>query len=626
MGAADNRRGTAGHAAGRQRDQRRSRVPAPNAFRSYPLLCLVIVGWTLIGSPANSAAQEQSLANQPLIDSASTTAPSANSCQELVDHLRRTERRLDLLTKQNEDLARANKALEVQFRGLSLQFTSSCNTEQGRIGNAVYTNLLEAMEGDDDVIRTVGFETVDAFAGPEFATSSYDSASGRFEGETPPAAGGGSKASGGDPTTTGRAQEVGNRYRGKLSLKSFYDFDNDGFKLSTEDNEYTFGIRGMVQLDGKVYSQPAPGFASSGIYTPRSRFYLEGHLTKPIQYEFSFQQTYDSVNLLDAYVNFNYDPRIQLRFGRYKTPFTYEWYRIHIWDLLAPERSLFATNFEGQRRFGLMGWGTLFQNRMEYAVGSFDTQRNGYQAFNSLQDVMAFVNLKPFYNVDQGFLLRDLQFGGSVNAGHENQPVSPAALRTNSPPSPGGFSDSGAVNAATLPFLAFNPGVTEHGARALWELHTALYYGGLTVLGAWQSGFESYATAAGAPQRIPINGWFLQAGYIFTGETIRDRTLIDPLRPFDLRPGRFGWGAFEPTARYSELTLDPQVFAGGLANPALWTNQARLVDVGLNWYLNKFVKIYFDWEHAMFGSPVFSGNGSPQKSNDLYWMRTQVYF
>ena len=382
----------------------------------------------------------------------------------------------------------------------------------------------------------------------------------------------------------------------------------------------------MEQLDAKVYSQPAPGFASSGIYNPRSRFYLEGHVTKPIQYEFSFQQTYDSVNLLDAYVNFNYDPRFQLRFGRYKTPFTYEWYRIHIWDLLAPERSLFATNYEGQRRFGVMGWGTFFENRVEYAVGSFDTQRNGYQAFNDLQDVMAFVNFKPFYNEERGFLLRDLQFGGSVDAGYENQPVSPAALRTNSPPAPTGANDIGAANAATVPFLAFNPGVTERGDRALWELHTAWYNGGLTLLGAWQSGIESYAKVAAPSQRIPINGWFLQAGYIFTGETIRDRTLIDPLHPFDLRGGRFGLGAFEPTARYSELTLDPRVFTDGFADPKLWTNQARLVDVGMNWYLNKFVKVYFDWEHAMFASPVFSNNGRSQTSNDLFWIRTQVYF
>jgi phosphate-selective porin OprO/OprP len=444
--------------------------------------------------------------------------------------------------------------------------------------------------------------------------------------EVPHSAGGGSKASGGDPTTTGRAQEVGNRHLGKLMLKPYYDYDNDGFKLSTEDDEYSFNVRGMVQLDAKVFSQPSPGFASSGFYNPRTRIYFEGQLTKPIQYEFSFQQTFDSVNLLDAYVNFNYDPGLQFRFGRYKTPFTYEWYRIHVWDLLAPERSLFATNFEGQRRFGAMGWGTLFENQLEYAIGSFDTQRNGYQPFNSLQDVMAFVNVKPFYNEDPSFALRDLQFGGSVDAGYENQPVSPAALRTNAPPSASTYSDTGAVNFASVPFLAFNPGVIEHGTRALGELHTAWYNGGLTLLGAWQTGIESYSTAAGAPSRIPLGGWFLQAGYIFTGETIRDRTLIDPLNPFDLRPGRVGFGAFEPTARFSELNLDRRVFTDGLADPTLWTNEAKLVDVGLNWYLNKFVKVYFDWERAIFANPVTSGNGHSVTSNDLFWVRTQIYF
>jgi phosphate-selective porin OprO and OprP len=71
------------------------------------------------------------------------------------------------------------------------------------------------------------------------------------------------------------------------------------------------------------------------------------------------------------------------------------------------------------------------------------------------------------------------------------------------------------------------------------------------VLAAWQGGVESYAMGSSGPKpvRVPIGGYFAQVGYILTGETIRDRTLIDPLHPFDLRPGRFGLGAFEVTAR-----------------------------------------------------------------------------
>mgnify|MGYP001209322649 CR=1 FL=1 len=445
----------------------------------------------------------------------------------------------------------------------------------------------------------------------------------------PPTAGGGSKTGGGDPTTTGRSQMVGNPHLGKLPIEGGYDFDNDGFVWSTLDDEFTLGIRAMSQVEARIYEQGDQRPVSSGFYNPRTRIYFEGHFSKPIQYEFSFQNSFDSVGLLDAYLNFNYDPRLQVRIGRYKTPFAYEWYRIHIWHLLAPERSLFANNYEGNRRFGAMALGSLFENRIEYAAGVFDSQRNSMRPFNDRTDVMAFLNFKPFYNREEGFLLRNLQFGGSVDAGRQDQPAVPAVLRTNSSPSAQGITDSGATNAATVPFLAFNPGVLEKGDRALWELHAAYYAGGLSLLGAWQGGYESYAPGEPGPTtRIPIGGWFAQVGYILTGETLRDRTLIEPLRPFDLRRSRFGLGAVELTARYSLLELNRRVFTAGLADPELWTDRTQMTDVGFNWYLNKFVKVYFDWEHAMFGSPVLynTQTGARQLTSDLFWLRFQVYF
>ncbi len=46
----------------------------------------------------------------------------------------------------------------------------------------------------------------------------------------------------------------------------------------------------------------------------------------------------------------------------------------------------------------------------------FNTQRNSLVAFSSRQDLMAFLNFKPFYNKENSWL-RDWQFGGSVDAG-----------------------------------------------------------------------------------------------------------------------------------------------------------------------------------------------------------------
>src|SRR5207253_6657865 len=141
------------------------------------------------------------------------------------------------------------------------------------------------------------------------------------------------------------------------------------------------------------------------------------------------------------------------------------------------------------------------------------------------------------------FLLRNLQFGGSCDVGNENQTPVPAALRTDQ--SPGGIAvdSTAASNAASLPYLAFGPNVRERGARALWELHLAYYYEGLSLVTALERGHDSYANGpTAAPVHVPIDGWFVQAGYILTGETIRDRTLLQPLRAFDLRQGRLGPG------------------------------------------------------------------------------------
>ncbi len=420
---------------------------------------------------------------------------------------------------------------------------------------------------------------------------------------------------------------MGNRHLGKLDLTTRYDFDNDGFRWTTEDNEVQFRIRAMTQLDGRVYQQRNQYPVNGGFTNPRSRMYFEGNFSEPITYKFSFQNFYDTVQLLDAYVNWGYDERFQVRLGRYKNPHTYEFYRIHVWHLLTPERSLFANNFEANRRFGLMAHGSLFKNRLEYAVGAFDGQRNAFAAFTNSQDVAAFVNYKPFEN-DEDSPLRDFNVGGSLDAGSENNPLIPAVLRTSVSPSGAAVDSTSGVNTANVPFLAFNTNVRERGERALWELHSAYYFKGLSLIGAWDSGYQNYGIGrtGPAPIKLPTAGYFVQVGYILTGATLRDRTLIDPLRPFDLRKGHFGLGAFEITARYSELTLGKQVFTAGLADPTLWSRQARMVDVGFNWYLNRFVKMYFDWEHAEFGTPVQYTPDARQLTSDLFWLRFQVYF
>lgn len=413
---------------------------------------------------------------------------------------------------------------------------------------------------------------------------------------------------------------------GKVSLPDFYDLKSEGFRFEDEDKEFLLRFRGVIQADTRIYEQAGQDPVTSGFYLPRTRFYFDGHLTKPIEYQLSIQRGYSDINVLNAFINFNYDQRLQLRVGRFKTPFTYEFYKYNAFRLLAPERSLFTDNFAANRQLGIMGWGELFDKRFEYNVGVFDGPRNSFQDFNASKDVMSLLNFKPFL-LNEGSVLQNLNLGGSVDYGYQGQgPLQPDVLRTSVNASASGLSSVSASNQAGVPFLAFNNGVSEQGLRQLWELHAALYYKGLSLLGAWDSGVESYAKAGHSPVAVPINAYFVQMGYLLTGETLKGPAIIDPIHPFNLKPGKFGLGAFEPTARFSTLNLGNQVFTYGLADPNLWSNNNSMLDVGLNWYLNKFVKIYFDWEHAMFGQSVYFAPGQFQKTSDLYWVRFQLYF
>ena len=104
---------------------------------------------------------------------------------------------------------------------------------------------------------------------------------------------------------------------------------------------------------------------------PRQRIFFDGNITKRIEYEFSINRGLGgTINILNAFINLHFDDRFELRFGRYFTPLTYDQYAISNYWLPTPERSLFTTNVGLGRQIGLMGWGYLFDKRLDYAAGS----------------------------------------------------------------------------------------------------------------------------------------------------------------------------------------------------------------------------------------------------------------
>ncbi len=398
-----------------------------------------------------------------------------------------------------------------------------------------------------------------------------------------------------------------------------------GFQFHSEDEEFRLGFHLESQIDARIWSQRNQVPANSGIFLPRQRIFFDGNITKRIEYEFSINRGLGgTVNILNAYINLHFDDRFELRFGRFFTPLTYDQYAISNYWMPTPERSIFTTNVGLGRQFGLMGWGYLFDKRLDYAAGVFNGSRNSFESLNNGVDFVAFLNTRPFQESESLAFARFLNLGTSVALGHQDQSPVPVAFRI------GGSSPNADVPGfGTTPFLILNPGVIERGDRLLGSVHNAYFYKGLSLIGEWQYGYGSYASFAHpSPAQVPFSGFYVSAGYFLTGENVERRTTVIPRRPlFPTSKGdQRGLGAWEVVGRVSELRLGEKIFAAGFADPNLWSNQAVTTELGVNWYWNEYVKMYMFWLHGEFGEPVEYRPGGFQKGADLFWLRFQLYF
>ncbi len=84
-----------------------------------------------------------------------------------------------------------------------------------------------------------------------------------------------------------------------------------------------------------------------------------------------------------------------------------------------------------------------------------------------------------------------------------------------------------------------------------------------------------------------------------------------------------GWGAWEIAARYSTMDLNNLIgtstgVAGGRQN---------VYTVALNWYINRNVRLMFDYLHGDISKQVSATNfGDSGSKFDAFAMRTQIAF
>lgn len=438
----------------------------------------------------------------------------------------------------------------------------------------------------------------------------------------------GEKREGGEGTGRrshlGRPGEVG-KVSGirELPLKATFA---EGFQLASEDDEFDLRFHVLDQTDGKIFVPNDRTFGKSGLYIPRVRVYLEGRLTRLFEYEVSLQRSLEGAwDLLDGNLNFRPSEAFQVKFGRMLVPYSYDWFDHLEQYFIAPERALFPLNFGLSRQAGIMAWGKVGEGSLDWALGGFNGHLTGLADNNPNQEAVGYLNVRPFFHSEQYRAFKNLNVGVSGSAGTVARNEAPLPLRTSVQAAE---NDEAATDASSV-FLEFGDGVFYQGPRYFGAAHLAYYYKSFSLESEWNVGTFQMARAGLAEKpMVPVRGFHVAMSYFLTGEQIERRTTVIPVHPFRLTGPDRGLGAFEPFVRYSQMHLSDVVFREDLADGHDWTNDVSMVDLGLNWYPNRWVKFYFDWQHSAFGSPVRVNEAKDLfgRYSDLFWFRCQVYF
>jgi phosphate-selective porin OprO/OprP len=148
------------------------------------------------------------------------------------------------------------------------------------------------------------------------------------------------------------------------------------------------------------------------------------------------------------------------------------------------------------------------------------------------------------------------------------------------------------------------------GTEMLWV------NGPLSFQSEWMTMMATRTNGVGAV----FPSFYGQVGYFLTGEHrpyIRKLAQIDrvrPLRPLAYRceDQELGLGAWEVAGRWSYIDLNSRDIQGGRLND---------MTLGLNWYLNPYAKVQFNYIRAFLDNPVHNDS-----ITNIYGLRTQIDF
>ena len=365
----------------------------------------------------------------------------------------------------------------------------------------------------------------------------------------------------------------------------------DGFALKSADGNFVLRLRGYAQADARFYLDDSAKNGTDTFLMRRVRPILEGTVYRDFDFRImpDFGNGAASTTILqDAYGEWHYWPWLKVRAGKYKVPVGLEWLQEDRWTSF-PERGL-PTGLVPQRDVGVQLSGDLFGGAVTYAAGVFNGVVDGgiadLDTYDS-KDGAARIFLQPFKNTDID-LLRGLGVGAGGSIGNQQFTGSSTNLAS--------YKTTGQNT-----FFTFGKGVAPDGLEIRGAPQAYYYWGPVGLLGEYVYAEQELRNGT-LLDRVRNTAWQVEASFVLTGENATYNG-VTPRHPFDPKKG--GWGAFEIVGRYGDLHFDPSAFSTAttalrFADPTKSAQEAREWGVGVNWYLNKNVKLVLNYEETYF--------------------------
>lgn len=392
------------------------------------------------------------------------------------------------------------------------------------------------------------------------------------------------------------------------------------FQIASADGANFVRLRGTLHADYRGFDGDSVPETADTFLLRRVRPTIEG--TFGGIYDFRFTPDFGGgrTSIIDAYIAARFNRAAVVTVGKFKPPVGLERLQSGA-DLRFIERGL-PTGLVPNRDLGIQLSGDLGGGKVSYAIGYFNGVTDGGSSesgtpadaeTDTAGDVAGRLFFQPFLTSDN-FALRGLGFGiGATYIDTDGEAATPLLGGYRSPGQQSIFSYRGNSAVGGAPSNA----TFADGQRL--RLAPQFYYsvGQFGLLGEYTQVKQDVSRNVGEgtlSDTLTHSAWQAQFSWFLTGEEEAFRGFT-PGSTF--RPGKDGTGAFELVARYQQLDIDNDAFAGGansFANPATAVSKATSYGVGLNWYPWNTVKLSVNYELSTFEGGAAIGDRLDEKA------------